>query len=106
MPIKCPGAPQKIAYLAAGLLRRKGLLGEVNIEYCTATPAMFSVPYFAGPLLDVAKSYGINVNFKTNLKTIDAGAMTASPTLLNLMLAPRASRRAAKCTATFVPARP
>ena len=83
MPIKCPGAPQKIAYLAADLLRRKGLAGQVDIEYCTATPAMFSVPYFAGPLLDVARSYGINVNFKTNLKAIDADAKTATFAVTN-----------------------
>ncbi|MEE9140856.1 MAG: FAD/NAD(P)-binding oxidoreductase, partial [Alphaproteobacteria bacterium] len=32
---------------------------------------MFSVPYFAGPLLDVAKRYGIKVNFKTNLRAVN-----------------------------------
>lgn len=77
MPIKCPGAPQKIAYLAADYLRRKGLLGSVGIEYCTATPVMFSVPYFAGPLLEVAKSYGIVVHFNTNLRKIDPATKTA-----------------------------
>ncbi len=83
MPIKCPGAPQKIAYLAADLLKKKGLLGSVTIEYCTATPAMFSVPYFAGPLLEVARSYGIEVSFKTNLKAIDAAAKSATFVVTN-----------------------
>ena len=72
MPIKCPGAPQKIAYLASDYLRRKGLRHSVTIEYLTATPTMFSVPYFAGPLLEVAKGHGIAVHFNTNLKAIDA----------------------------------
>jgi sulfide:quinone oxidoreductase len=71
LPIKCPGAPQKIAYLCADHLRRKGLLDAVDIEFCNATDVMFSVPYFAGPLFDVAKRYGIKVNFNTNLRAVN-----------------------------------
>ncbi len=77
LPIKCPGAPQKIAYLCADHLRRKGLLDAVDIEFCNAGAVMFSVPYFAGPLLDVAKRYGIKVNFKTNLRVVNGDAKTA-----------------------------
>ena len=77
LPIKCPGAPQKIAYLCADHLRRKGLLDAVDIEFCSEAEVIFSVPYFAGPLLEVAKRYGIEVNFKTNLRAVDGDAKTA-----------------------------
>lgn len=77
LPIKCPGAPQKIAYLCADHLRRKGLLDAVDIEFCTAGAVMFSVPYFAGPLLEVAQRYGIKVNFKTNLRAVNGDAKMA-----------------------------
>ncbi len=39
-PIKCPGAPQKIMYLAADHFRRKGILRDVNVIYGSATPSI------------------------------------------------------------------
>lgn len=77
LPIKCPGAPQKIAYLCADHLRRKGLLDSVEIEFCNATEVMFSVPYFDGPLREVAGRYGIKVSFKTNLRAVNGERKTA-----------------------------
>jgi sulfide:quinone oxidoreductase len=48
MPIKCPGAPQKIAYLAADLFAKKRL--QARVIYATATPGIFGVPTYAAPL--------------------------------------------------------
>jgi len=78
MPIKCAGAPQKIMYLAADRFRKKGILDKFNIEFFTATPGMFGVPFFAKALLKVVADYGIKTNFSTNLVAIDGPAKVAT----------------------------
>jgi sulfide:quinone oxidoreductase len=78
MPIKCAGAPQKIMYLAADRFRKKSILDKFNIEFCTATPGMFGVPFFAKALLKVVADYGIKTNFSTNLIAIDGKKKTAT----------------------------
>lgn len=78
MPIKCAGAPQKIMYLAADRFRKKGILDKFNIEFCTATPGLFGVPFFAKALLKVVANYGIKTNFQTNLIAIDGQKKTAT----------------------------
>jgi len=47
-PIKCPGAPQKILYLAADHWRRQGIM--VRPEFCLAGDVLFGVPFFVPPL--------------------------------------------------------
>jgi len=71
MPFKCPGAPQKIAYLAADYLRRKGFLKDCDLQFHTATPAIFGVPFFAKALNKVAANYGITVGLSHNLVSVD-----------------------------------
>ncbi|MEQ8700754.1 MAG: FAD/NAD(P)-binding oxidoreductase [Bauldia litoralis] len=78
MPFKCPGAPQKIAYLTADYLRRKGLLKSSDVQFFTATPGIFGVPYFARALTRVAKRYGMGVNVSHNLVAVDAGSRKAT----------------------------
>ena len=78
MPIKCAGAPQKIMYLAADRFRKKGILDKFNIEFYTATPGMFGVPFFAKALLKVVADYGIKTNFTSNLIAIDGKKKTAT----------------------------
>lgn len=78
MPIKCPGAPQKIAYLAADYLRKKGILNKCEVHFYTQAPAMFSVPLFARELGTVAARYGIHVHFQHNLVSVDGGKRTAT----------------------------
>ena len=54
MPIKCPGAPQKIAYLAADYLRRGGIREGCESSFPdTLTPTIFGVNY-ARELVKVA----------------------------------------------------
>ena len=72
LPFKCPGAPQKIAYLAADYLRKKKQLDNSEVHFLTAGPAMFAVPLFAKELDKVCAGYGINVHFQHNLTSIDA----------------------------------
>jgi sulfide:quinone oxidoreductase len=71
LPFKCPGAPQKIAYLGADHLKKKGILGDCNLHFLTHGPAMFAVPFFAEKLNKVVARYGIDVHFQHNLVSID-----------------------------------
>lgn len=71
LPFKCPGAPQKIAYLAADNLRRRGILKDCKLHFLTHANAMFAVPLFARELAKVAERYGIHVHFQHNLVAVD-----------------------------------
>jgi len=78
MPFKCPGAPQKIIYLIADRLRRRGILAQCKLGFYTHAPAIFGVPYFARALVKVAARYGINVNYQQNLVSVNGNAKTAT----------------------------
>jgi sulfide:quinone oxidoreductase len=77
MPIKCAGAPQKIAYLAADHLKKKGALKDSNLEFLCAKPVIFGVPHFQGPLNAVCDSYGITRSFQHNLKSVNGESKEA-----------------------------
>ncbi|MBL7794591.1 MAG: NAD(P)/FAD-dependent oxidoreductase [Saprospiraceae bacterium] len=70
-PIKCGGAPQKIMYLAADYLRRKGLLDKSNIHLYSAGTIIFGVPKYAATLQKVVDRYGIKTHFYHELVEID-----------------------------------
>ncbi len=78
MPIKCAGAPQKIMYLTADRLRKKGILDKFSLELCTATPSLFGVPFFAEALTEVVADYGLKTHFNCNLVAIDGDNKTAT----------------------------
>jgi sulfide:quinone oxidoreductase len=63
-PIKCAGAPQKIAYLAADWWRKQGVLKDIHVVLILPTPAMFGVPEFSKVLEGVAARYGIDVRLQ------------------------------------------
>ncbi len=71
-PIKCGGAPQKIAYLAADYWRRENLLNDINVVLVLPTPGMFGVPEFARVLEQVVDRYGIDVRFSSEVTEINA----------------------------------
>ncbi len=75
MPIKCPGAPQKIMYMAADHFKRQGR--AVNLGFFNAGPAIFGVPFYAKALMEVAKHYGISTQFGHNLVAINGAAHEA-----------------------------
>lgn len=70
-PIKCAGAPQKIAYLAADHWRRHGLLDRMRLIMVMPTAAMFSQPDWGEVLKRVAAGYGIEVRHHTELAEVD-----------------------------------
>ena len=66
-PVKCPGAPQKIAYLADDAWRKMGIRSSANMKYMTSLPAIFGIKRYADVLNVVAKEKGIDVFTKVNL---------------------------------------
>ena len=76
-PIKCAGAPQKIAYLACDHWRRRGVLGNMDVHLILPTPGMFGIPEFAAGLKKAADRYGIKVHFESKLDSIDGDNHTA-----------------------------
>lgn len=78
MPIKCPGAPQKIAYLTADHLRKKGILSDCELYFCNQGAAMFGVPFFSRELDKVVERYGIQAKFQHNLIAVDGEARQAT----------------------------
>jgi sulfide:quinone oxidoreductase len=78
LPFKCPGAPQKAAYLTADHLRRKGLLQACKLDFYVHGPAIFGVPFFARELTKVAARYGIGTHFQHNLVAVDGAKKEAT----------------------------
>lgn len=78
MPIKCPGAPQKIAYLAADSLRRRGIRHSCEVRFLTQTPAIFGVPFYARELVKIAAAHDIIVQYQHNLVEVNGAAKAAT----------------------------
>ena len=69
-PIKCPGAPQKIMYLAADYFRRKGILRDTHVIYGSATPSIYGAKEYAAVLNQVLQRYGVDARFNHELVEI------------------------------------
>ena len=76
-PIKCAGAPQKIAYLAADWWRSQGVLDRTRIILILPTAAMFSQPDWAKVLEGIAAGYGIEVRKESQLVEVDGDSNRA-----------------------------
>lgn len=72
VPIKCAGAPQKIAYLADEIFRRNGVREKTELIFATAGPVIFGIPAFAETLKRVVQRKGIDVWYGHKLVSIDA----------------------------------
>lgn len=59
-PIKCGGAPQKTAYLAADYFRKKGRSQNINLVFATPGSVIFGVPEIKATLEKVIDRYGID----------------------------------------------
>ncbi|UIJ36562.1 NAD(P)/FAD-dependent oxidoreductase [Allobranchiibius sp. GilTou73] len=76
-PIKCAGAPQKIAYLAADYWREQGVLDDIRVVLVLPTPGMFGVKEFSDELEKVVADYGIEVHKNSELTQVDADGRRA-----------------------------
>ena len=79
-PIKCAGAPQKIAYLAADYWRQQGVLDDIRVVLVLPTPGMFGVEVFAKELDKVVERFGIEVRFNSEVTDIDPTAQSVTIT--------------------------
>ena len=59
-PIKCGGAPQKIAYLAADYFRKQGLADKTNVIFATPGSVIFGLKRIANTLNKVINRYGMH----------------------------------------------
>lgn len=79
-PIKCAGAPQKIAYLASDYWRKQGVLKDIDVHLVVPTPRLFGIPAIADNLDAIAADYGITVHTNAEVTSIDAAAHKAGVT--------------------------
>lgn len=77
MPIKCAGAPQKALYLSCDWWRKKGVLKDIEVEFCSAGAVLFGVPTFVPPLMKYVERYNAHLNFNTTLTAVDGPAQKA-----------------------------
>ncbi len=64
-------------YLAGHHWEKGGQLKNVDIEFHTATPALFGVPAFVPALETYIDRYGVDLNFQSTLLAVDGSAKTA-----------------------------
>lgn len=69
--IKCPGAPQKIAYLCSDYWRARGVLRDIRVVLTLPGGGLFGIPVFAQALKKAVEKYGIEVWFNNELVEID-----------------------------------
>ncbi len=72
-PIKCAGAPQKIAYLACDHWRREGVLDDIDVHLVVPTPRIFGIPAIANNLDKVIADYGIHLHTNAEVTAVDTG---------------------------------
>lgn len=70
LPIKCPGAPQKIMYLADDYFRKHGTRDQGDVIFNSSLGVIFGVKKYADALWKVVEKRGIKVNLKRQLVTI------------------------------------
>lgn len=70
-PMKCAGAPQKIAYLAADHWRKQGVLHNIDIHLVVPTPRIFGIPAIADSLDKVIAGYGIHLHTLSEVTAVD-----------------------------------
>lgn len=75
--IKCPGAPQKIMYLAEEAFTRQGVREKTKIVYGNATGKMFGVPAYCTPLEKIVDRKNIDVKYNHNLIEIKGDSKEA-----------------------------
>ena len=76
-PIKCPGAAQKIMYLADDHFRRSGVREKSRIVFASAAAGIFGVEKYAKTLRAVLQRKGIETLFRHNLVEIRPGSREA-----------------------------
>ncbi|WP_263143393.1 bifunctional protein tyrosine phosphatase family protein/NAD(P)/FAD-dependent oxidoreductase [Pseudomonas sp. RIT-PI-AD] len=77
VPIKCAGAPQKAMYLSCDWWRRRGVLDAIQVDFCSAGAALFSVAAFVPALMRYVERYNAHLHFGETLVAVDGPARLA-----------------------------
>jgi sulfide:quinone oxidoreductase len=70
-PFKCPGAAQKIMWLAEEYFRTKGIRNKTKVYFVSSAKAIFGIPKYKAALEVLVKKRGIETVFNTNLTGMD-----------------------------------
>ena len=70
-PFKCPGAAQKILYLADDAFRKNKVRDKTNMIFCSAAPGIFPVKKYAATLNEVIARKDLEMNYQTKLVEIN-----------------------------------
>ncbi|HEY7269588.1 MAG TPA: FAD/NAD(P)-binding oxidoreductase [Dehalococcoidia bacterium] len=76
-PVKCGGAPQKIAYLADDHFRKAGVRAGSNVIFASGGASIFSVPRYANTLNRVINRKGIEARFRRDLVEVRSATREA-----------------------------
>jgi sulfide:quinone oxidoreductase len=82
-PTKCGGAPQKVMYMTADYLLKKGILKDVKLEFVSGGNMLFGIKKYADSLQKMVDKYGITLHFRYDLISIDGGKKQATFKLLD-----------------------
>lgn len=77
-PIKCGGAPQKIAYLADETFRKNGVRDKTRLVFMSGQAGIFAVEKYAKTLRQVVERKGIEAKFRESLVAVDGEAREAT----------------------------
>ncbi len=77
-PIKCGGAPQKIAYLADETFRKNGVREKTRLVFMSGQAGIFAVEKYAKTLRQVVERKGIEAKFRESLVAVDGEAREAT----------------------------
>lgn len=78
VPIKCNGAPQKAMYLSCDDWMRRGVLKDINVQFCSAGAVLFGVADFVPALMEYVKKYNISLEFSESLIAVDGARKVAT----------------------------
>ncbi|PCH38220.1 FAD/NAD(P)-binding domain-containing protein [Wolfiporia cocos MD-104 SS10] len=76
--IKCAGAPQKIMWMAWDRYQKTARGDQVQVDFYTATPSMFSVKKYSDELEKLRVARGVGGYFQHNLVSIDSSSHKAT----------------------------
>ncbi|KAG8705315.1 hypothetical protein FRC08_001730 [Ceratobasidium sp. 394] len=76
--IKCAGAPQKVMWMAWDRYQRTKRGEQIELDFITGMPTMFSVKKYSDALNELRQSRGIGGKFEHNLVAIDTQAQKAT----------------------------
>lgn len=70
-PFKCPGAAQKIMWLAEEYFRKRGIRNKTKVYFISSSKGIFGIPKYKAALEILVKNRNIETIFNTNLTAMD-----------------------------------